>query len=77
MDVSVVIPVFNERENLRPLHAELTEAMARLGRSYEVLYVDDGSTDGSRDVLLALVKAASGNPPPTILPMEVRSGWTL
>lgn len=51
MDVSVIIPVFNERENLRPLHAELVEAMARLGRSYEVLYVDDGSTDGSRDVL--------------------------
>jgi len=51
MDVSVVIPIFNERENLRPLHSELTEAMAGLGRSYEVLYVDDGSTDGSRDVL--------------------------
>jgi glycosyltransferase involved in cell wall biosynthesis len=51
MDVSVVIPVFNERENLRPLHAELTEAMARLGRRYEVIYVDDGSVDGTRDVL--------------------------
>jgi glycosyltransferase involved in cell wall biosynthesis len=51
MDVSVVIPIFNERENLRPLHAELTAAMARLGRAYEILYVDDGSTDGSRDVL--------------------------
>jgi len=51
MDVSVVIPVFNERENLRPLHVELTEAMARLGRRYEVIYVDDGSVDGTRDVL--------------------------
>lgn len=51
MDVSVVIPIFNERDNLRPLHGELTAAMARLGRRYEILYVDDGSTDGSRDVL--------------------------
>ena len=51
MDVSVIIPVFNERDNLRPLHAELTEAMARLGRRYEVVYIDDGSTDGTRDVL--------------------------
>ena len=51
MDVSVVIPIFNERENLRPLHAELTDAMGRLGRRYEVIYIDDGSTDGSRDVL--------------------------
>ena len=54
MDVSVVIPVFNERENLRQLHGELTAAMAKLGRSYEVIYVDDGSSDGSRDVLRRL-----------------------
>lgn len=51
MEVSVVIPVFNERENLRQLHVELGEAMARLGKTYEVIYIDDGSSDGSRDVL--------------------------
>jgi glycosyltransferase involved in cell wall biosynthesis len=51
MQVSVVIPVFNERENLRELHTELSAAMAKLGRSYEVIYVDDVSSDGSRDVL--------------------------
>ena len=51
MEVSVVIPVFNERENLRQLHTELGAAMARLGKTYEVIYVDDGSSDGSRDVL--------------------------
>lgn len=54
MDISVIIPIFNERDNLRPLHAELTDAMARLGRGYEVIYVDDGSIDGSRDVLRRL-----------------------
>jgi hypothetical protein len=51
MQISVVIPIYNERDNLRQLHRELTTAMQRLGRSYEVIYVDDGSTDGSRDVL--------------------------
>jgi glycosyltransferase involved in cell wall biosynthesis len=54
MDVSVIIPIFNERENLRPLHAQLTAALTGLGRRYEVIYVDDGSTDGSRDVLRRL-----------------------
>lgn len=51
MELSVVIPVFNERDNLRRLHGEIVDALERLGRSYEILYVDDGSIDGSRDVL--------------------------
>lgn len=51
MDLSVVLPVYNEVENLEPLHAELTEVLAALGRSYEILYVDDGSRDGSRELL--------------------------
>jgi glycosyltransferase involved in cell wall biosynthesis len=51
VDVSVVLPVFNEEENLRPLHDELTQALAALGRSYEIVYVDDGSSDRSFDVL--------------------------
>jgi len=54
MDLSVVLPVFNEAANLEPLHAELTEVLAALGRSYEVIYVDDGSVDGSRDLLRRL-----------------------
>ena len=47
MDISVVIPLFNERDNLRPLHEELAQAMEKLGRSYELLFIDDGSSDGS------------------------------
>jgi len=54
VDVSVVLPVYNEVDNLVPLHAELTEALAALGRSYEILYVDDGSRDASFDVLRRL-----------------------
>ncbi len=53
--VSVVLPVLNEQDNLEPLHARLTEALEPMGRPYEVVYVDDGSTDGSWDVLRRLV----------------------
>jgi len=50
-DVSVFLPVFNEEPNLRPLHAKLCEALASLGRTTEIIYVDDGSSDGSLKVL--------------------------
>jgi dolichol-phosphate mannosyltransferase len=52
--LSVVIPVFNERENLEPLAAELNEALEGLGSPYEVIFVDDGSRDGSAEVLARL-----------------------
>jgi glycosyltransferase involved in cell wall biosynthesis len=45
--LSVILPVLNEQDNLEPLHARLTEALESMGRAYEVIYVDDGSTDGS------------------------------
>ncbi len=47
MDYSVVIPLYNERDNLAPLHAELSRVMQSLGRPYELIFVDDGSDDGS------------------------------
>src|SRR5216117_1388590 len=46
-DLSAVIPIYNEVENLEPLHAELTAALVALRRSYEIIYVDDGSSDAS------------------------------
>jgi glycosyltransferase involved in cell wall biosynthesis len=51
MDVSIVVPLFNERDNLAPLHDELDQVMQRLKRSYELIFVDDGSTDGGVQVL--------------------------
>jgi glycosyltransferase involved in cell wall biosynthesis len=45
--LSIVIPAYNERENLPPLLAELRTAIAATGRSAEILLVDDGSTDES------------------------------
>jgi glycosyltransferase involved in cell wall biosynthesis len=53
-DISVFLPVFNEEPNLRPLHEKLDLALAELGCSAEILYVDDGSTDGSLEVLREL-----------------------
>jgi glycosyltransferase involved in cell wall biosynthesis len=50
-DISVFLPVLNEEPNLRPLHEKLERSLAELGRSAEIIYVDDGSTDGSLAVL--------------------------
>jgi len=52
-----VIPVFDERDSLRPLAAELLPALRKLGRRYEVIFVDDGSRDGSTEVLADLAAA--------------------
>ena len=54
--ISVVIPAHNERENLEPLLAELTQALDALGRVYEIVIVDDGSSDGSAPFLAALAR---------------------
>jgi glycosyltransferase involved in cell wall biosynthesis len=50
-EISVFLPVYNEEPNLRPLHAKLDDALKTLGRSGEIVYVDDGSTDGSLNIL--------------------------
>ncbi len=50
-DVSIVLPVFNEAGSLRLLIDEIRSAMDPLGKPYEVICCDDGSTDGSRDLL--------------------------
>jgi glycosyltransferase involved in cell wall biosynthesis len=50
-ELSVILPVFNERDNLKGLFGELVQTLEVLAKSYEVLFVDDGSTDGSREVL--------------------------
>ncbi len=52
--ISVVIPVFNEEQSLQPLYDSLTAALNQLGQSYELLFVDDGSRDGSFHTLEAL-----------------------
>lgn len=57
MDISVVIPLLNERESLRELVEGISRVIEGMGKSYEVILVDDGSTDGSWAVIEQLRKA--------------------
>jgi glycosyltransferase involved in cell wall biosynthesis len=57
MDISVVIPVYNEVEALPELHQALTDALDRISQSAEIVFVDDGSSDGSATVLDTLAHA--------------------
>lgn len=52
--LSIVIPVFNEEENLQTLHARLTRTLTEQGLDYEIVFVDDGSQDRSPEILRRL-----------------------
>lgn len=51
MDISVVVPLFNEQESLRPLCEWIERVMKENNYSYEILLIDDGSKDGSWDLV--------------------------
>ena len=59
MKLSIVIPLYNERESLALLTEAITSALQNFSGGYEIVFVDDGSTDGSLDVIRTL-KAAHG-----------------
>ncbi len=54
MDISVVLPVYNERENLVPLIDEIAEVLGPTGKTFEIIAVDDGSKDDSPQILRRL-----------------------
>jgi glycosyltransferase involved in cell wall biosynthesis len=54
MYLSLIIPIYNEAENLRPLCERIRQALGPTGWEYEVVLVDDGSKDGSEQILTAL-----------------------
>lgn len=73
MDLSIVIPLYNERDNLAPLHQELERVLGGLNRSYEMLFVDDGSNDGSAEVLREI---KSRDPRVRVIRLARNSGQT-
>jgi len=54
LELSIVIPVFNEVENLEPLVCKTEKAIAPLQKSWELIFVDDGSSDGSFEEIVRL-----------------------
>ena len=73
LPISVIIPVFNEEENIKLLHERLTVCLSELGRDYEIIYVDDGSTDDSFDLL---EKAAENDEDVTVIQLSRNFGQT-
>ena len=71
--ISIVIPVFNESENLRPLQEELASVLDGMGIGHEIIYVDDGSKDDSLQVLEAL---AAENPRVKVIAFRRNFGQT-
>ena len=59
MDISIVIPVYNENGNSSLLHEQLVEVMDRMKNTYEIIFVDDGSTDNTFLELSKLKKVLS------------------
>jgi len=55
-DISVVIPIFNEADNIETLQERVSKTLAGMGRPFEIWYVDDGSSDGSLELLRAVAR---------------------
>jgi glycosyltransferase involved in cell wall biosynthesis len=72
-DVSVVIPLYNEEANVEPLLSELFGALRALGRTYEVICVDDGSRDGT---FAALSRIAQTEPALRVIRFRLNFGQT-
>jgi glycosyltransferase involved in cell wall biosynthesis len=57
VELSIVVPLYNEAENIPVLYREISEALRKLGKSYELILIDDGSTDRTPEVLEELCEA--------------------
>ncbi len=72
-ELSLFLPVLNEEDNLHPMHAKIKEALESLGKTAEVIYVDDGSTDKSLQVLKEI---AAGDSRVRVLSLRRNYGQT-
>jgi glycosyltransferase involved in cell wall biosynthesis len=59
VDITIIVPILNEEKNIRELHKELTQVMRELGSPYELIFIDDGSTDHSFELLKDLANTDS------------------
>jgi len=73
VDLSIVIPVYNEAENLPILWPEIREVLAPTGLRYEVIFVDDGSRDGSAEIVRGFREA---DPRVRLVRLKVNAGET-
>ncbi len=73
MTISVVVPLYNEEENVRELHSRLKEVLDGLGSEYELIFVDDGSTDST---LALLREIQSGDDSVVVLSLRRNFGQT-
>jgi glycosyltransferase involved in cell wall biosynthesis len=73
MDLSIVIPIFNEAQNIPLLHKALKETLDKLSLKYEILFVDDGSTDGTFEALKNIVSSDKDS---KLIQLARRSGQT-
>lgn len=69
--ISVVAPVYNEEENIPQFHEELVDSLVSLGKSYEIIYVNDGSRDRSSEILSDIAAKA----PDTVSVIEFRRNF--
>lgn len=67
--VSVIVPVYNEEANVEPLYGKLTSTLSTLGMPYEIIFIDDGSTDDTYERLKAIT-----DPAPTIVRFQRNFG---
>jgi glycosyltransferase involved in cell wall biosynthesis len=70
-EISVVVPLYNEEENVAELHRRLTAALGGVGATYEILYVDDGSRDATPGMIDAL---GAGDPHVSVLHLSRNFG---
>ena len=60
LDLSIVVPLFNEQESIMPLYDGLTAVLHQLNRSFEIIFINDGSVDDSYAVLCRLAEKDGG-----------------
>lgn len=57
LQISIVVPFYNEEDNIEELYEQLTRVLKGLGVSYELIFIDDGSTDRSHDILIKVFES--------------------